>query len=155
MNTAGNDFYNTPEKVQALRFHAGELVDTPFAAHQMVPGAGIDCIHVNAWCYLKTGLLQSFMPPEYSLDGGRHARESKLLKWLNEDPRFKRAAEPLQAGDTVCFNMGLTEHHVGLAIDGKRFVHCLFFGPRRVVVSSFEEPYYRHRLSKIYRPVTT
>lgn len=148
-------FYDTEQRIQALRFHAAELIGTPFAAHAMVPGAGIDCVHVNAWVYLKTGFLKKFEPPAYALDEGQHAGESKLLAWLNAHPDFVRRVEGwgLQPGDAICFDVGKVEFHVGLMLDDSKFVHVLAMQRGRVIVSSLDEAYYKRRLRAIYRPM--
>jgi cell wall-associated NlpC family hydrolase len=150
-------FYATEERILSLRFHAGEMVDTPFAHNAMVPGAGVDCVHVNAWAYLKSGFLKSFNPPRYALDSGLHARESQLLAWFYGHREFLSLedGQPLLSkvlcGDSICFNLGLSEHHVGLMLDDKKFVHVL--PHRRVIVSSLEERYYARRITAVYRPI--
>lgn len=151
MNT--RPFFWSPERILALRFHAGELVDTPFVPHAMVPGSGIDCIGVNAWCYLKTGFLKDFKPPRYALDSGQHATESALLKWLDARTdflRLPRLDSGLAAGDTICFNLGLSEHHVGLVLNDSQFIHVL--PRRRVLISSFAESYYSRKITAAYQP---
>jgi cell wall-associated NlpC family hydrolase len=151
-------FFDTIERITTLRFHAAKLVDTPFVPHAMIPGVGIDCVHVNAWCYLKTGFLADFAPPRYSMDAGSHSKESALLKWLDGCAQFQKLStfnlqpSTLLAGDTVTFNLGLSEHHVGLMLDATRLIHCLC--RHRVVVSDLEkENFYRRRVSAFYRPI--
>jgi cell wall-associated NlpC family hydrolase len=157
-------FYNSFDRILALQFHAAELVDTPFVKYAMVPGTGggIDCVHVNAWCYLKTGFLKNFAPPKYALDSGSHSKESALLKWLNAHAGFKRlelpdfniVLPPLRAGDTICFNLGLSEHHVALMLGGDAYVHVLSQTGRRVIISSLEkESYYRRHVTAVFRPL--
>ena len=147
-------FYDTEQRRAAVVFHAGELLGTPFAAHAMVPGVGIDCVHVNAWAYLKTRFLDQFNPPAYSLDAGSHNRKSQLLDWLERHPRFRVVnAGELMTGDTLCFNLNLSEHHAALCLGGKSFAHVLHFGARKVITSSLKEPYYAHRLRAVYRPM--
>ena len=150
-------YYSNIERVFNLIAKAESLIGTPFAAHSMVPQCGMDCIHVNAWCYLHTGFLKEFNPPPYALDSGSHAKESQLLKWLNESFNFHKLPfliSDLMAGDTICFNMGLSEHHVGLVIGGGDFVHILPKPGRAVIKSSLiRETYYSHRVSAVYRPM--
>ena len=151
-------FFATEERVKALRFHALELVDTPFAAHAMMPGVGIDCVHVNAWCYLKTGFLKSFEPPAYALDEGQHTerKDSKLIKWLEGSGKFERLDDDriFFVGDTLCFDTGKSEFHVGLMLDENRFIHVLAMARGRVIVSDLErEVYYHRRVRAAYRPM--
>jgi cell wall-associated NlpC family hydrolase len=152
-------YFGTEERIKALRFHAAELVDTPFAAHAMVPGVGIDCVHVNAWCYLKTRLLTTFAPPQYQLDEGQHAEESKLIKWLRGAKEFREldALSPGQwiaPGDTICFDVGKSEFHVGLMLDRQHFIHVLAMHRGRVIISNIvTEVYYARRLRSVFRPI--
>jgi hypothetical protein len=148
-------FFETTDRIIALRLHAGELVDTPFVPHAMVPGVGIDCVHVNAWCYLQTGFLTEFNPPRYAMDSGSHTKESALLKWLDGCAQFQKISTPardLLAGDTITFNLGLSEHHVGLMLDASRVIHCLC--RHRAIISDLaRENYFRRRVSAVYRPM--
>jgi len=145
-------FYTSETSHRSLRFHAAQLLGTPFAKSSMVPNGGIDCIHVNAFCYLKTGFMKEFHPPNYALDAGVHRKKSQLLEWLDSSLEFERVGnEKPRAGDTICFNMGLSEHHVGLMLDDKEFVHVL--PERYVIMSSLNEPYYARHVTAIYRPV--
>lgn len=145
-------FYNTPERLLALRYNAAKLVGTPFAKGAMVPGAGMDCVHTVAWCYLQTGFMQKFEPPKYALDSGSHTKKSQLIKWLSENPMFTRVEE-IQPGDTLCLNLRLCEHHAGLALDCDKFVHSIFFGPRKVIISTLKDYGYKRRITAIFRPI--
>jgi hypothetical protein len=113
--------------------------------------------------------LTEFNPPHYALDSGSHAKKSQLLNWLDSHGGFLKIAaggrpllpvgaaeyEPI-CGDSICFNMGLSEHHVGLMLNEKDFIHCLFFGPRKVIVTDLtKEVYYKRRVTAIYRPMQT
>ena len=147
-----NPFFASEGRLQALRFHAAELLDTPFAPHAMVPGAGMDCIGVPAWVYIKTGLLKEFKAPAYTLDGGKHTDQSKVLAWLAASEHFARAplAHPIP-GDVLCFRQRRTEHHVGLMITELDFIHSVEkYG---VIKTSLNEPIYRAGLTAVFRPV--
>jgi len=147
-------FFNSPERLAALGAVAQSWLDTPFAPHAMVKGAGVDCVHLVAAIYLHCGVLSEFRPPRYSLDAGHHNKDSQLLAWLNDSPRFASVPfDPASVlpGDTLTFNLGLSEHHVGLMLDGQRFIHVL--PRRRVIISSLAESYYRRRVTSVFRPV--
>ena len=119
----------------------------------MVPGAGMDCIAVPAWVYLKTGLLKEFNPPAYTLDGGRHRDLSQVLAWLRASPLFFEVARatPCAPGDALCFRQSRSAHHVGLMITEHEFIHAAErYG---VIKSSLEDPVYRRALVAIFRPV--
>ena len=146
------DYFDSDERRLSLRFHAAEWLGTPFAPHAMVRRAGTDCVHLVAAIYIATDFLTEFAPPAYALDSGAHAKKSQLTAWLDAHPAFLKldARSTPQPGDTLCFNMGLSEHHVGLMLDGSQFIHVL---PRRfVLLSSLTEAYYARRIASIYRP---
>ena len=160
MNPAA--FYDDPQKQKELDAVALTLLGTPFGAHAMVPGAAIDCIHVNIWCYRWTRFLAELELPSYSLDTGAHAAQSQLLAWLDACPKFAvitfipgKPEAIARPGDTLCFNLGLSEHHVGLVRLSQQFVHVLPKPGRAVIQSALTEPYYRRRVTAIYRPLAT
>jgi cell wall-associated NlpC family hydrolase len=151
-----NQFFNTIERRAALLNAALAWRDTPFAPHAAVKGAGVDCVHLVAGILQEVGALPAIEWPRYALDSGVHAKESALLGWLDQCPEFERIADfksPLASGtpgDVICFNLGLSEHHIGLMLDAQRFIHVL--PQRRVIVSSLNESYYGRRVTAVYRP---
>ncbi len=150
-------FFDCPAQQERLVHHAGKLLGTPFAAHAMIPGAGIDCIHVNAWCYLRTGFLQNFTEPKYTLDAGKHLQTSALFDWLEKSGLFGLLGRdlptgPVQAGDTLCFRFrARVEHHVGLALQKTAFVHAM--QRRCVEIADTAHPPFKNMLTATYRPL--
>jgi len=143
-------FFDSPDRLKQLSYEACRWLDTPFAPHASVCGAGVDCVHLVAAIYRACGVLAEFRPPKYTLDGGSHNQESQLLAWFNAHPRFARVNSP-GVGDALCFNLGLSEHHAGLVLSEGHFIHVL---PRRqVIISHLQEKYYSRRITAIYRPM--
>jgi cell wall-associated NlpC family hydrolase len=132
-------------------------LDTPFAAYARVKGAGVDCVNLVAAIYVECGALAEFNPPRYCLDAGVHTKDSQLMAWLDGSPKFWRVVMPrdgaVRAGDTLCFNLGLSEHHVALMLDANKLIHVL--PRRRVIISSLDESYYSKRITAVYRPIET
>lgn len=125
---------------------------TPFVKYASVKGAGVDCVHLVAAILQEVGALPKFEWPKYALDSGVHSRSSALLAWLDSCPSFGRQpTTDIMAGDVICFNLGLSEHHIGLMLDACRFVHTLPM--RRVIVSSLAESFYSRKLTVMYRPM--
>jgi len=141
------------EKLQmALQFEAEQWIGTPFAARSMVRGAGVDCVHLAAALYLATRAIDDFHPPAYALDGGLHTDESVVLSWLDAHPRFARIDESMKnVGDLLCFRFGLSEHHVGVLVCDRYFLHAPI--RRKVVYGSLTDPVYQRTLTAVYRPV--
>lgn len=157
-------YFDDPKMQERLLFHASKLIGTPFVPHAMIPGAGMDCIHLNAWVYLQTGFLKTFKAPQYTLDAGKHLERSALIDWLETSGRFFRLGgsgnlpesagnlpAQIQPGDTLCFRFrARVEHHVGLAIGAKTFLHCL--QRRTVEKADWSHPPYKQMLTAVYRP---
>lgn len=155
-------YFATDEMRARLMHHATQLLGTPFAPHQCVPGAGIDCVNVNRWTYRKCDLLIPELP-HYSMDGGKHNEQSQLLNWFNGCQIFQRVEvrpptsdlRPLTSlpGDTLCFKFrSQTEHHVGLKLLGPFFIHCL--AGRRVEMATLQDHTFARTLAAIYRPIS-
>jgi cell wall-associated NlpC family hydrolase len=146
-------FYHNAERLFQLAEKAEALMGTPFAFNAMVPQAGIDCVHVCAWVYLQTGFLKAFNPPPYALDSATHTADSQLLGWFATHPEFEEVVK-LKAGDSICFNLGLSEHHVGLMDTDFTFVHVMPRPGKAVARNSVAaEHYYRRRVTHIFRPI--
>ena len=150
MNTP---YFNAPDKIFVLEKEALTWIGTPFADHAAVKRGGVDCVHLIAMIYVATGFMKNFIPPKYALGEGNHRRESKLLEWFKGRPDFSQhdGAEAPFAGDTLCFNMGLSEYHVGLMLQNGRFLHA--FPKRLVMQSNLRESFYTKRITTIFRPL--
>jgi hypothetical protein len=159
-------FFSTDARRQDLVRAALDWRDTPFVNHGMVKHAGVDCVHLVAAILIETGALKQFQWPNYSLDSGAHSKESALLAWMDNCPSFSKlptwTLSDIAAGDAICFNLKLSEHHLGLMLDegggpgasrSARFIHVL--PQRRVIVSTFGESYYVRRITAVYRPVSS
>jgi cell wall-associated NlpC family hydrolase len=144
-------YFDDEQQQKRLLFHALKLEGTPFVPHAMIPGAGIDCIGVNAWVYLRTGALKEFRPPKYSIQGGKHLGKSQVLEWLKNSKHFSEVREP-QIGDTLVFKFRQrVEHHVGLKLYQDKFIHVL--ENRAVEIASLRDFTYARTLQAIYRPL--
>jgi cell wall-associated NlpC family hydrolase len=153
-------FFDSPQMREQLCQHAGQWIGTPFAPHQRVHRAGVDCVNLVASIYCQCGFLNEFNPPDYSMDGGRHNEQSQLLAWLDAHRQFMRV-EPLDGkltcsmalpGDVLCFKFrSQSEHHVGLKLLGPFFVHVI--ARRRVEMCTLQDHTYARCLAAIYRPL--
>jgi cell wall-associated NlpC family hydrolase len=156
-------YFDCARMRERLCHHAGQWIGTPFAPHQRIMGAGVDCVNLVAGIYLQCDCLKSFAPPAYALDGGKHNNRSQLLEWLDAHPRFIRVAAESrtrtsrllpQPGDVLCFKFrSQTEHHVGLKLLGPFFIHAL--AGRRVELCTLQDHTYARCLAAVYRPIAT
>lgn len=126
-------------------------IGTPFVAHAMIKGAGVDCVSLAAAVYVESGLVLNYSAPPYSLDGGNHLNLSKIVTWIEASGRFEEVPDKRALiGDVLLFKMGRVDHHVGIKITESTFVQAL----RRygVVESNCKDPTWARRLSRVYQP---
>lgn len=122
-------------------------------------GVGVDCVQLAGAIYIGTGFLESFEPGHYTMDGGQHAEQSRVIDYLEKSGRFdlvwrreEGKALPIIAGDLLCFKIGRQPHHVGIAVSPVKFVHVHRGHP--VKESLVNDTTFRKRLTHVYRPVT-
>lgn len=156
-------FYSIWEMAELIA-RASEWRGTPFLANARVMGLGVDCVQLVAAIYQATGFVDDFQPGAYAMDEGAHAERSRVveyvealkdadgvnkfeLAWSRENGRQPEVA----AGDLLCFRVGKQIHHVGLALSPVKFLHV--YRGYKVKESPFNDPTWRKRLERIYRPV--
>ena len=109
---------------------------------------------------IEAGVIEFVLTGPYTIDAGRHAPTSLLVRWLREDGRFEEwpvdeppaPLSPLIEGDLVAFRFGHgVAHHLGLVTaPAGDFVHCL--GGHGVIQSTLKDPTYRNLLTNHFRP---
>lgn len=147
-------FFDTELRRCRLVEAAACWIGTPFVAHAALPQAGVDCVHLAAEVYKECGLFASYHFPGYTLDGGQHQRDSKVLAWLQGNGQFEPVSKPfsdLRPGDLLCFKLRRVEHHVGVMIHDTRFLHC--WAGRTAAFADIQDPVYRRLLTAVFRPV--
>jgi cell wall-associated NlpC family hydrolase len=158
--SAPQPFFSSDWIIQKLCSEAVGWVGTPFAPHSQVCGAGVDCIHLCAAIYEATGFLEGFRPPPYTIDAGQRNAESQILEWLQHNRQFQQvfnrgSASPdsLLPGDLLLFKLGMSEHHCGVLLGRKKFIHAPFAPPSKVAIDSLTDSVYRRCLTFAFRPL--
>ena len=139
-------YYNSPEKLAALRIAAAQVVGTPFFANSEAPGkaGGIDCVHGLNWIYRITGAIGPIAIPRQRMDHGQHSKRSLLIEafdtWPELTTRFaciwrapadtssadlKPPTSDFLPGDALCFLAGHVPHHGGLLLESGDLLHVL------------------------------
>lgn len=127
-------YFNTQERLQALLDHARSWEGTPFFAYSCAkgPSGGVDCVHLVQDILVSCGAMQRQKLPSFPMDWADHRSESVVLGTFTSDPYFRAHFLALdypdsqpQAGDILCFKMGLCVHHIGLMVSADHFVHAL------------------------------
>jgi cell wall-associated NlpC family hydrolase len=101
-------------------------IGTRYSYGAQTPGRALDCSALTQHAYRAAGVSI----PRMSLAQRRAAKPVRLSK--------------VKPGDLVFFKTGRGQYHVGLMVDGKRFVHAST-SKRRVRVSSLDTDYWRSR----------
>ncbi|AGA90888.1 cell wall-associated hydrolase, invasion-associated protein [Thioflavicoccus mobilis 8321] len=99
-------------------------VGTPYVYGGMVPGEGLDCSGLAQLAHLAAGVRI----PRVSSEQRRAA--------------VRVVARSPGPGDLVFFRIGPGQYHVGLMIDGDRFVHAST-SKGQVLVSRLSTPYWQ------------
>jgi cell wall-associated NlpC family hydrolase len=102
-------------------------VGTRYAYGAESPGRALDCSALTQHAYRAAGVSI----PRVSLAQRRAAKPVGLSR--------------VKPGDLVFFKTGRSQYHVGLMVDGKRFVHAST-SQKRVLLSSLDSDYWRSRL---------
>ena len=118
-------FYNTPERIAALRTAAERWKDTPFA-----PAAAVCGPRGGACCHrlVIAPLVETDFPitqaeiPDGVLNRASHYAGSQMADWLRAHPdRFEEILLPtlacVQPGDILIIRLGIGAHHAALALD--------------------------------------
>lgn len=157
-----NAYYSDPHAEHSLIAEAEGWVGTPFAPYAALKGVGVDCIHLAAELYSRTGALPDFALPFYNLDHSVHHPTSDLFPKIEATGRFRRLWDDqdddralpddpsaLLVGDLFCFRVGAAPFHLGVHLGQRLFIHVL--ARRKVLVSTLEDSTWRSRLLRIYR----
>lgn len=128
-------YYDSPERLSALRRAAGQLIGTPFYANSEAPGrdGGIDCVHALNWIHRTCGAIGPLEIPPQTMDHGAHSDHSLLIEafetWPGLCTRFARLPDCLPAnllpGDCLCFRAGKVPHHGGVLVNARDLLHVL------------------------------
>jgi len=102
-------------------------VGIPYVYGAESPGRALDCSALTQHAYREAGVSI----PRISLAQRQAAKPVRLSK--------------VKPGDLVFFKTGRRQYHVGLMVDGKRFVHAST-SKKRVRLSSLDADYWRERV---------
>ena len=152
------DFFAVDQEARAkLRAACDSWLGTPFRERSKVKGplGGVDCVGFVACVFREIGAIsEDLKVPAYDINHAEHSTKSVLLDWLAQDSartiraRVRRLdeAEPPLDGDLVFPKVGLTEHHLGIAV-GQLVYHVI--RPTGVCHQTFGQlrlSPFRHRL---------
>ena len=150
-------FFDSPEKIARLQFHALEWLGTPFMPNACIKGAGVSCQKLVGAIYSATGFLpKSFEVPEGPMDWSHAHTDSLIGKFMAAQPQFASLPElpvdQIAPGDMIGIRLGGCVHHCGVVLgtDGK-FIHCL--RGNGTTLSSVRDASYLKRIANVWRPI--
>jgi len=142
-------WFNTPGRILALDLEAQSWLGTPFFPNSQSKGRGVSCQKLAAAIYEAVGFAQLDVP-EVPMSWARSNRDSLVLRFLDGHPVFEQVVDGLVPGDLLGFRINRTVHHVGIALDGRRFVHCVDLAG--VQITTLEDATWGGRLAAVWRP---
>ena len=147
-------WFNTPERLEALRAIATSWIGTPLRSNSQTKGygGGVSCTNLCAAIFVETGCLAAFDLPEGPMNWASHNTESMVIPWMDAHPRFAGVSnnEPILPGDALGFKFGACVHHMGVCDAPGTFIHVL--KRTGVMYSLLGDATYSKRLVKIWRP---
>jgi cell wall-associated NlpC family hydrolase len=153
MNTNPNTkpWFNTPERVEALRKEALNWIGTPFFPNSNTPGpaGGVSCQKLASEIYRRCGCCAVDVP-EVPMAHAKFSKESLLIPFMDALPMVVRQdIKHLAAGDTIGFEIGNTVHHVAIMLDSRQFVHCM--SGIGATIGTLNDPTWSSRLRVAWR----
>jgi len=147
-------YFETPENLSKLQYHAMGWLHTPFMPNAAVKGAGVSCQKLVGSLYIEAHFLPlDFKIPEGPMDWSNAQKTSLIADFMDAQPQFEAIkGTEAQPGDMVGFRLGGCVHHCGVKLfaDGK-FIHCL--RNRGVIISNLKDATYFGRIERVWRPM--
>jgi cell wall-associated NlpC family hydrolase len=151
-------FFNSPERLAALRAAADSWDGTPWAAGSGVKGArgGVCCHRLVTGILVDAGFpITQEEVPGGTLNRATHFPGSVMADWLRAHPdRFEEfPANPttLQAGDLLTIRLGLGSHHIAIMADHLYVAHS--WQGVGAHIGRIVEPKLLSRITHIFRPI--
>lgn len=145
-----NPWFDSPGKILALELQAEDWLGTPFFTNSQAKHRGVSCQKLAAALYRDVGWIDLDVP-EVPMSYARFNRESLVEKFLDGRPEFAAVPPGPLPGDLLGFTINRTVHHVGIALRGGRFVHCIE-GAGVQIAHQFDATW-ESRLARIWRPL--
>lgn len=150
-------WFRNVERIEALELAASEWVGTPFVANSRAKGkrGGVCCHMLAEQLYIEAGYDLPFRVPAGSMKWSDVSKQSLIEKFFDDQTELFQTLENVTIddvlpGDVIGFKIGGCVHHVGVALIGDRFVHCMRgIGTR---IHHLNDPTYSGRIEKIWRP---
>ena len=144
-------WFNTPERLRRLEESALSWVGTPFAANSRAKGprGGVSCQMLAEQIYLECGVPVPSVP-RGSMSWSAHSTISRIEKYLDGLPDILIPVdEDILPGDLMGYRIGGCVHHVALALERRRLIHCM--RAASTTICRIDDPTFKSRLCRIWR----
>ena len=142
-------FFDSPDRIEALHRAAVSWVGTPFAGNSASKGRGVSCQCLAAEVYRETGFDVGEVP-EAPMSHAKFSTQSLVEPWVEAHPGFERARF-FQPGNLLGFRLGKCLHHVGIQLEGQKFVHVV--DGAGVMISTLADATWGGRVMAMWRPI--
>ena len=149
---ARDGYFNGPERVSRLIYHAQLWMGTPWCANSDARGRGVSCHNLPRAVYIEAGALSPEFPRvQGDPNGTKHKKESIIEPWIDSRPELFRLpydARP-KPGDLLGLRIYHCLDHLGVCLAGVWFVHVLMH--KHVDCDDLSVPPWRQRILGIWR----
>lgn len=149
-------WFNTPDRVRALQEAAESWVGTPFVANSRCKGerGGVSCQMLAEQVYKEAGVPISFSVPSGSMRWSGVSNDSLIARFLTGhndllDTIDNPVLSDIVPGDLIGFKVGKCLHHVGVALPGGKFIHCM--RGMSTLICPVSDPTFSSRLARLWR----
>lgn len=94
---------------------------TPWHHNARVRGAGVDCGHLLAACYIGAGLAPDIDLGQYTADWMQHQSEERFLSFVRQ---YMDPVDAPQPADVAVWQYGHCFSHGGIVVDWPRVIHA-------------------------------
>lgn len=144
-------YFDSPEKIARLQFHAGEWIGTPFMPNACIMGAGVSCQKLVGALYQSAGFVAGELVPDGPMDWS-HAQTESLVEQFMDARRDFSQVTAWQPGDLLGIKIHGCIHHCGVVVcTSGKFIHCL--RGRGTIFGNARDATYLQRIKKIWRPM--
>jgi cell wall-associated NlpC family hydrolase len=152
-HTCHPTWFNCPERVVRLEFHAAKWIGTPFFSNGNTPGpqGGVSCQKLVAAIYAELG-FQDAIVPDVRMAHAAFSSESLVDGFMagRQDFAMLDAGDEVMPGDLIALRINRISHHLGIVLQGRTFIHAMYH--IGTVLSSLNDPTYGSKLMGVWRP---
>lgn len=147
-----NQYFNTQDKIERLVLSAQKWMGTPWMANSSSIGRGVSCHNLPRTLLIEAGALPIDTPVIVGKPN-RFAKVSDIATLLDSMKEFKRVEldDQFAPGDVIGIRIYRCIDHLGLMLDGGRFIHVLMH--KKTDIDWVAVPPWQQRIEMAWRPM--